>query len=251
MLDFTSTHAQNGDKTTFMKSMNKIVIGLLWLTLPTLCISQNFFEISLGAGGIVYYGDLTLPDVTFKQMHVGQQLSIKKYFHGEHALRFNMLHGTISGDDNNYKSHASRGNKFSAKLTEFAIMGEIDVRGKKRYTKKAGYNKTWSPYVMFGLSGIYCKPDVSYGQPDSKDLLVNYPDWHFGMPVGGGIKFDVNERILVGAEFGVHLTLSDYLDGTQASGNAYKNDAFFFSSLTVAYRLQSKKNVPKTVLDKA
>ena len=120
-------------------------------------------------------------------------------------------------------------------------MGEIDLKGRRRFSKKKGYQKTASPYVMFGLSGIYSKPDVTYGQPNSKDKGVDYPAWHFGMPFGGGYKFDISEQLVFGMEMGLHLTLSDYLDGTQASGNAYKNDAFFFGGLTVSYRFMKFK----------
>jgi opacity protein-like surface antigen len=175
-----------------------------------------------------------------KQTHLAGQLSIKRYFHGEHALRFSLLHGTISGDDANYPSHSDRGNSFKGKLTEFSFMGEIDLKGRKRFSKKLGYQKTSSPYIMFGMSGINCKPDVVYGQADSKDKGVELPKWHFGMPVGAGYKFDFNERVVFGVELGLRLTLSDYLDGTQASGNAYKNDSFMFAGLTASYRLHKR-----------
>ncbi len=224
-----------------MKSMNKFITGLALLCLPAFCFSQNYWEVGLAAGASVYYGDLTVPAVTFKETHLAGQISLKRYFNGEHAIRLNVLHGTFSGDDNNFKSLSSRGNKFVGKFTEFAFMGELDLKGRRRFSKKKGYQKTASPYIMVGLSGIYSNPDVTYGQPDSKDKGVNYPSWHFGIPIGGGYKFDINERITVGAELGLRLTLSDYLDGTQASGNAYKNDAFLFSGITAGYRFVKGK----------
>ncbi|MBI1226963.1 MAG: hypothetical protein GC192_17155 [Bacteroidetes bacterium] len=219
-----------------MKSVNKLLTGLVLLAFPLFCFSQNYWEISLSPGASVYYGDLTVPIITFKETHFAEQISIKRYYR-DNALRFNVLHGTLSGDDSNYSRNRSRGNKFVGKFTEFALMGEIDLKGRRRFSKKLGYQKTASPYIMFGLSGIYSKPDVTYGSPDSKDIGIDYPSWNFGMPVGVGYKFDLNERVVFGAELGLRLTLSDYLDGTQASGNAYKNDAFFFGGITVGYRI--------------
>ncbi len=231
--------------------MNKLMAVLVLLALPMLGFSQNYWEVTLSPGGIVYFGDLTVPDVTFQQTHLGGQLSVKRYYHGEHAIRINALYGTISGADKNYDRNSLRNNSFEGQLAEFSLMGELDLKGRKRYTKKLGYQRTFSPYLLAGFSGIYCKPEVTYGQPDSKDLNVDYPSWHFGMPVGGGVKFDTNERLFFGLEFGLRLTLSDYLDGTQASGNAYKNDSFAFGGLMAGYRFQVHKKAPKVVFEKA
>ena len=228
-----------------MKAVKNFLTCCIFLAIPLFCCSQNYWEITVSPGVSVYYGDLTVPIVTFKESHLAGQMSIKRYFNGEHALRFNVLHGSLSGDDKNYTRNSVRGNSFVGRITEFAMMGEIDLNGKRRYTKKIGYQKTKSPYVMFGVSGIYSKPKVNYGQPDSKDKNIDYPKWHFGMPVGAGFKFDATERMVFGVELGLRLTLSDYLDGTQASGNAYKNDAFFFFGLTANYRFQVQKSVLK------
>lgn len=227
-----------------MKSMYRFALGLCLMASPIFVFSQDFWEVGVAPGAIVYYGDLTVPDVTLKETHLGGQLSVKRYFHGDNAIRFNALFGTISGDDKNYERNSIRGNSFVGHLAEFAVMGEIDLKGSRRFSKKVGYQRTGSPYLMFGLSGIYCNPKVTYGQPDSKDKGIDYPSWHFGMPFGGGYKFDINERVVVAAELGIRLTLSDNLDGTQASGNAYKNDSFVFFGLTAAWRFEKPVIAP-------
>lgn len=229
-----------------MKTMSKIFAGLLFLATPVFGFCQKYWEVSLTPGAIVYYGDLTVPDVTMRETHLAGQFNLKRYFDGEHALRFGVLHGTISGDDRNYERLSGRGNRFKGRLTEFSVMGELDLRGRRRFSKRAGYQKTSSPYIMFGFSGVYCKPDVTYGQPDSKDKGIDYPNWHFGTPFGAGFRFDANERVVFGVELGLRLTLSDYLDGTQASGNAFKNDAFVFGGVTAGYRFQKRKASPNT-----
>jgi opacity protein-like surface antigen len=238
----------NNTKIIVMTSLKNLLAGLVLLFSPLCVFSQDYWEVSITPGAIVYFGDLTVPNVTFKETHLAGQINIKRYFKGEHALRFNVIHGTISGSDFNYDRLSTRGNSFVGRLTEFSLMGEIDLKGRRRFSKKLGYQRTTSPYVMGGFSGIYSKPDVVYGEPDSKDKGVDYPDWHFGIPVGGGLKFDLNEHVVFGVEVGIHLTLSDYLDGTQASGNSYKNDAIFFGGLTAGYRFMKVK---KAAVDKA
>lgn len=224
-----------------MKAVKDFLVCFFMFFIPAFCVAQNYWEVSLSPGATIYYGDLTVPIITFKDSHMAGQLSLKRYFNGEHAMRFNIIHGSLSGDDNNYQKNSARGNNFIGRITEFSLMGEIDLKGRRRFSRRLGYQKTTSPYIMFGLSGIYSKPKVHYGQPDSKDIGVDYPNWHFGMPFGAGFKFDANERIVIGLEVGLHLTLSDYLDGTQASGNAYKNDAFYFGGLTASYRFMKKR----------
>lgn len=227
-----------------MKSMNWFFTSFLLLVIPLVGTAQNFWEVGAAPGAIFYYGDLMVPNVLVKEGHWGGQLTAKRYWNGEHALRLGLMYGSLSGDDNNYDRNSIRGNRFTAQLAEFSLACEIDLRGRFRYTKRAGYQKTWSPYVMFGLSAIYCDPEVVYGQPDNKDSEIDYPAFHIGFPVGGGLKFDLNERIYIGAEFGLRITLSDYLDGTQASGNAFKNDAIAFTGVTAGYRFQTKGSVP-------
>ncbi|MBK8564871.1 MAG: hypothetical protein IPN76_16420 [Saprospiraceae bacterium] len=227
-----------------MNYWNKILAALSLLSLPFMAFSQKYWEIGLTPGAMVYYGDLTVPHVTFKETHLGGQLNIKRYFDREHALRMNVLHGTIAGSDYNYDRNSDRGNEFVGRLTEFSLMGELDLKGRKRYSKKMDFQRTLSPYIMAGIAGAYCKPEVTYGQPENKDLAVEYPAWHFALPVGGGVKMDLSEHIFLGAELGLRVTLSDYLDGTQASGNAYKNDSYAFGGLTMGYRfLKFKKTV--------
>ncbi|MCU0347999.1 MAG: DUF6089 family protein [Saprospiraceae bacterium] len=229
-----------------MTTFKKLLAKLLLLSMPIFGYSQNFWEVSLSPGALTYLGDLTVPHLTFKETHFGGQINIKRYFNGEHALRLNILHGTISGDDRNFGSNAGRGNNFKGQLTEFSLMGEIDLKGRRRFSKKLGYQKTTSPYINIGLAGIYCNPTVHYGEPNSKDQGVQFPDWHFAIPVGGGVKFDLTERIVLGVEMSFHVTLSDYLDGTQASGNAYKNDSLLFSGLTIGYRFEKQKKATVT-----
>ncbi len=227
-----------------MNYLNKNLAILSLISLPFLAFSQKYWEFGLTPGAMVYYGDLTVPHVTLMETNLSGQFSIKRYFDREHAVRLNVLHGTIAGSDYNYDRNSERGNEFVGKLTEFSIMGELDLKGRKRYSKKMDFQRTLSPCIIAGIAGVYCKPEVTYGQPENKDLAINYPAWHFALPIGGGIKMDISEKIFLGAEFGLRITLSDYLDGTQASGNAYKNDSYAFGGLTLGYRfLKFKKTV--------
>ncbi len=223
-----------------MKSTKLILAVSLLFILPVLSFSQKFWEISASPGLMNYYGDLTPPLFTVKEVFFGGQLSARRYFDREHALRVNILHGKLAGDDHNFDRNYLRGNSFEGRLTEFAIMGEIDFKGRKRFSTRNGYEKIASLYMFGGGSVAYFDPTVQYGSPESRDEKIDYIKWHVGMPIGGGVKIDVNEEIVVGLEISYRFTISDFLDGTQASGNAYKNDSYTFGGISIGYRFFDK-----------
>lgn len=224
-----------------MKSI-KLFVGCLLMLLPVFSFAQKkHWEISSGIGVMNYYGDLTPPLFTLKEVHIGGQLSIRRYFDREHAIRLNVVHGKLSGNDRNFDRNYLRGNRFEGNLTEVALMGELDFKGRKRYSARRGYQKMTSLYFMGGASVAYFAPEVVYGQRDSEDISKEYTKWHIGMPIGGGVRIDANQKLVFSLEIGYRFTISDFIDGTQASGNAYKNDSYTFGSVSVGYRIFDKE----------
>jgi opacity protein-like surface antigen len=226
-----------------MKSAKLILAALLLLVVPMVTFAQKYWEIGATGGVMNYYGDLTAPAFTLREIHAAGQVSARRYFDRQHALRFNLMHGVLSGNDQNFDRNYLRGNSFVGRLTEFSMMGEVDLKGRKRFSKKFGYQKMASPYLFIGASLAYFNPKVSYGPPNSPDEDIDYIDWHVGMPLGAGIRFDVNEKVTINMELNIHFTLSDYLDGTQASGNAYRNDSYSFFGVGAGYRFFEKVEI--------
>ncbi len=225
-----------------MKSFKLLVVGCLILSLPLTIFSQKkHWEISAAFGAMNYYGDLTPPLFTIKEIHAGGQFSIRRYFDREHAIRLNLLHGGLSGADRNFDRNFLRNNSFDGRLSEIAILGEKDFRGRKRYNAKHGYQKMNSFYMFAGASVAHFDPNVTYGDTESSDKQIEYINWHIGMPLGGGFRVDLNQKIVLEFEVSYRFTISDFLDGTQASGNAYKNDAYTFAGVNLGYRLFDKE----------
>ncbi len=223
-----------------MKSSKLIAVGCFLLLFPVLSQGQKFWEISAAPGLMNYYGDLTPPLFTVKEVFLGGQLSVRRYFDREHAIRVNILHGKLAGNDLNFDRNYLRGNSFEGRLTEFSVMGELDFKGRKRFSTRHGYEKMASLYLFGGGSVAYFDPTVHYGSVDSKDADLDYIKWHIGMPIGGGVKIDVNKKLVIGLELSYRFTISDFLDGTQASGNAYKNDSYTFGGVSIGYRFFDK-----------
>jgi OmpA-OmpF porin, OOP family len=234
-----------------MKSSKLFIAACILLAMPVLSFSQKYWEVSVGGGLMNYYGDLTPPLFTLKEVHPGGQLSVRRYFDRQHAVRVNILHGTLTGNDRNFDRNYLRGNSFVGRLTEVSVLGEFDIKGRKRFSAKLGYQKTSSPYFFGGASMAYSNPVARYGQADSGDADKDYIDWHVGMPVGGGFRFDLKQNIVLSIELGYRFTISDYLDGTQATGNAYKNDSYTFGGIQIGYRFYDKEKEEEKPMEKA
>lgn len=210
--------------------------------------SQNHWEAGLTLGYTNYLGDLVEPTFTFKDPHPAAQGFIRKSFDAHHAYRLSFMYGKISGSDANFDRNAARGASFENTIFEIASIGEIDLFGKKRYPRKGQFKKSITPYLLLGIGFTFGEPEVNYGNIENVDDTEDYPNWHISIPVGLGVKMDVNENIFVGLEFINRATLSDNLDGVQLSGNAYRNDAIIFGGLTVGFRiLPNPGGVPMTI----
>jgi OmpA-OmpF porin, OOP family len=235
-----------------MKSFKLLIFGCCLLAMPIFVFAQKkYWEASATIGAMNYYGDLTPPVFTIKEIHAGGQLSIRRFFDREHALRINILHGKLSGNDRNFDRNYLRNNSFDGSLTEIAFLGEKDFKGRKRFSSKLGYQKTNSFYLFGGGSVAYFNPNVRYGDLYEGDKNVEYVNWHIGMPIGGGFRIDASEKLVFSLELGYRFTISDFLDGTQATGNAYKNDSYTFGGVSVGYRFFDKEKPKEEVKTKA
>lgn len=228
-----------------MKSTKLILAACLLFMLPVFSMAQKFWEVNVSPGLMNYYGDLTPPLFTVKEVNFGGQISARRYFDREHAIRVNILHGKLAGDDHNFDKNYLRGNSFEGQLTEFALMGELDLKGKKRFSTRFGYERMASLYLFGGGSIAYFNPKVNYGIKNNDDVEIDYIKWHIGMPIGGGVKIDLNEKIIIGLELSYRFTISDFLDGTQATGNAFRNDSYTFGGVSVGYRFFDRKKEKK------
>lgn len=249
---FSVQKAQSALTASSMKSFKLLFLGYLLIALPVLVFSQKkHWEASATIGAMNYYGDLTPPFFTIKEIHAGGQLCVRRYFDREHALRINLLYGKLSGADRNFDRNYLRNNSFDGQLMEVAFLGEKDFKGRKRFSSKLGYQKINSFYMFGGGSVAYFNPIVQYGNSQDGDKDKEYIKWHIGMPIGFGFRIDANQKMVYGIELGYRFTISDFIDGTQATGNAYKNDSYTFGGVSVGYRFFDKEKPKEAQKSKA
>ena len=226
--------------------MNKLITALV---LACFCVSsvlaQNHkWEIGPLLGVSYYQGDLVASDyVDFRETNFGFGFFVRNNVHPNISLRANVLHGTISGNDNNSDRLRFRGVTFSSPLTEGSVQLEFDFLGHRRYNNFQ-FKKTISPYIFAGFGFALVKQKVNYNtagnemlpESISRDLSADADQAKFAAPIGAGIKVDLSDTWTVGAEMGWRAAFTDFLDGISHAGNPESNDAYIFGGVTVAFR---------------
>jgi hypothetical protein len=179
----------------------------------------------LGASN--YLGDLApvafLPSATFLSGGAFARINFNQYL----SAKTSIYRGTIAASDayspNEFRK--ARNLSFRSNITEFALIPEINIPG----YYPIGWAKPLSVYLFAGIALYHYNPKAKYkgiwyelqplgtegqGMPGFKK---KYALTQFSFPVGGGIKFALNEYWNIGVEIGGRKTYNDYLD--DVSGN--------------------------------
>lgn len=199
------------------------------------------WELGLQAGAAQGQSDLI--DFGTDALNPGGGLLIRYHLDDVTAVRINALYAEITGDDQFHQGFEQRAFKFSAPLTETSLVFELDLLGKSRW-KDNRFKKMVSPYIYGGGGYAFTKPYTNYNEAGNEGLrdAINSDksqvyDGHVVVPMGFGVKFDLNENWVIGIETGVRLLFNDYLDGISHSGNSRKNDTYTLTGVTASYRL--------------
>lgn len=199
--------------------LQTLFIYLILLS-PSIAFSQ-YMEAGIAGGFSQYFGDLqhgyearenNAAFGIFARYNLKKQLAIKAQF----------SQTTLSGTDalqrktNSFESN--RNLSFQSRLFELSVQGEwnitkFDIRD----------DKGTAPYLFAGLGAIYYNPraeldgkwyDLQAMGTEGQTLEggKKYSKINLAIPIGAGLKVSLSERINIGFEFGVRLTMSDYLD---------------------------------------
>lgn len=209
---------------------------------PSIAFSQ-YMEVGISGGFSQYFGDLQYGYETrennatlgiFARYNLKRRLAIKS------QLSRTKLSGTDASQRQTNSFEATRNLSFESRLYELAIQGEwnitqFDIRD----------DKSTAPYLFLGLAAIYNNPRAELDgqwydlQPIGTEGQTleggkKYSKLNIAFPVGAGLKISLNERLNLGFEFGLRLTLSDYLDDVSGT---YPNLALLEEIDPIASRL--------------
>ncbi len=203
-------------------------------------------------GGVAYYnGELHCPSLGIANLKPGGGAYARYSFNDNFFARANAQFGQIEGSDAVFEEDWRRLRNFSFNSIYYdaALLLEWEPFGKFRYNGVKKFNRMLSPYIHTGIAGVYSKPKTNFNDPNSvtKQSFIdvdkdNSQYIHLGIPVGGGVRYDLNKSWMVGIEGGIRVVLSDYLDGVSEAGNPEKRDWYETLNLTLGYRLPCKRD---------
>jgi OmpA-OmpF porin, OOP family len=225
--------------------MKNLYFGLLLLFIcPNLTNAQTAkWEIGPMLLSGNYMGDMVSTAYpTLEGNGWGGGIFLRRNYTERLSLRLNAAYGTFKGADANFADRLGvRGFSFEGSAADISLLGEWDLRGKKRY-KGGNFHKMLSPYIMGGIGLGYIDPTTSFNNtiPETpgmvEDRKGDFSQIVPVLPFGGGIRYDFSPKVTLAAELGLRMTFSDYVDGVSKSADPSDNDWYLFTGLSLAYR---------------
>jgi len=204
------------------------------------------WEVGLFLGQALYQGDIANRSVDFDNTNMGFGLTTRYNYYSNLKFRGNLLFSRLSGSDSNAESEGrrKRGITFQTSIIEVSGLVEWEPLGEMRELEGGKKKFFVSPYLMGGLGFAFINPKPQFpqlGSPDSqspelRDLRAGYSKVHLAVPLGGGLRYDINRKWMIGAEIAGRLPFTDYLDGVSISGNPDKIDWYWFYGLTLMFK---------------
>jgi hypothetical protein len=181
--------------------------------------SASFAQLQVGIfGGIAnYVGDLT--DKPYQNSRGVVGLTFGYPLSNRINLRAGISFAKVAGADSLLAQQdlRLRNLSFQSPITEFSLVGEFNTFDMTV--------KRWSPYVFGGLALYHFNP-YTFDQSGNKVYLQplgtegqglpgyekQYSLTQLAIPFGGGIKYDISEKVRLAFEVGLRKLFTDYLD---------------------------------------
>ena len=197
----------------------------------TILNSQSFryfwWEAELGGGIHVVFNDLN----RWKISPAGS-IAARYKFQKFTSVKIQIAAGLISGIDDRDTVIYS----YSTLLVAPSLRFEYELYRSKK--DLPGYNsrgldmdlrKYWI-YLFGGIGAIYFDP-----KPGDDLLLGDIQKYSWLLPFGAGFKYNFTRSLSVGAEIGMNLTGTDYLEGYSPDPSG-RNDKFMLLRAQAAYK---------------
>jgi len=179
----------------------------------------------------------------------------------------------IEGDDTNLinmdlygAAHAKRGFKYRTAINEFGLTLEYELfkffKSKKKNRKSKTDKETESesktnfhisPFFFGGFAYAVVSDDENlrdWGDPPlhrAQDVLLDKSLGSNGgiqIPLGFGIRCQINDQFFTDLTLSGRLPTNDYLDGISEAANPNKNDSYLFVGINIGMQLNT--NYPDT-----
>lgn len=214
--------------------MKKVLIVFLLMTVlhaEAQTAPEYRLEIGGGVGALTYLGDFNASILNDIQP-MGSLLA-KYKTNPRTALALNISYGQVKGTSNEAKTYYpdSKDYHFSNSVVDVGLRYEYNFwpfgTGQEYFGAK--------PLTPF----IYIGAGVTIAKPESTEVALS-------IPLGGGVKYKLADRLNLALEWTIHFTSSDLLDGIKdpygiKSSGLFKNtDCYSYLRATLTYDLWAK-----------
>lgn len=207
--------------------MLKLKYILIILIFPFNVFSQDW-EVGVFLGGSNYQGDIA-PKLILTETHTSGGMFIKWNLNSYFSTLIGITQGNISGKDANHDHLEIRNLSFQSSIYELTAQMEFNF-----FPFAIGINpKNFTPYTFIGISlyrfepriqlgeeYIYLRPLDTEGRNITSDSRYSY--YQPSIPIGGGFKFAITDKLNAGINLGYRYTFTDYLD--DVSGTYFDQD---------------------------
>lgn len=254
---------------------------ILTLLLGSFSASAQDWEGGLFMGVSNYRGDMA-PYLVPAETHPALGVYVKRNLSPFFAFNVSAKQGTISGSDDNFDHLRGRGLSFTSDVTEFSAVFEFNFFP---FLKGLEPNQ-FTPFVYSGLAVFRFAPRTTLdgkryeledfrteGQGVTDDAPSQYGNFQPSIPIGGGIKLQLNRRLNLSFKVGYRATFTDFLDDVstdypdqgqladkrgrtaaalsnrstdgwftkkgKSRGNSQNNDWYVFSGFTLSYTIEN------------
>lgn len=234
----TDIHTGDMKKTRLSRILGRIwaiVVLPAMLSVASPAFAQEDYRYDMGGGiGMTgYLGDAGNGNLW---AHPGWDLELLfRYLPSPRwGIKTNLYAGGLSGNSADMDNVLPAGQQFKFSTTFFEL-GEMAEFNFFSYGIGEKYRKLkrWTPYIAAGLSFTLWTTDGKV---------------HFTpvIPLGGGVKYKISERLNLGLEFLMKKTFSDRLDGTPLSDpyqikSSFAKNTDWYSTLTFTISYEFSK----------
>jgi len=222
--------------------MKKTILYLSFTLLPLLSFGQ-YADIGFYSGIAVLKGETVHKTFSLKGAGYTGGLIYRRRIGQKFSLRGSVGFGSYRGDDNFYPNKSGRRNfKFESSFIEASAIAEYSFFKERRYDRGIFYG-SFTPFLNAGLGFLYVDPIPEAEGP----IFIEEEDLEFqnnilSFPIGGGLRMDISENVMISGYINFYVLAGDYLDGLSISGNPTINDYLFTGGLAVTYHVSKGIN---------
>jgi hypothetical protein len=230
----------------------KVLIFLAILFFSTTDIKAQIdpfkYEVGINVGTYIYQGDLAPSYAgSFKTpgLAIGMQVSRKLTTSLSARVEFNT--GKLKGDDAKYAEPEWRSQR------NFAFETRISELTASLIYTPGQFNGRFKPYIFAGagVAFINVTRDYSKYNPEyfvgtsvtaglEEDLATPLPAHLPVIPVGIGVRYEINDRMSIVPEASFRYISTDYVDGYSKSATPDRQDKYFKYSIGISYSFWNK-----------